>query len=724
MRRSHALFLLLLIAGVTASPARAALAPERFRASAEGVSVEADEVEHFEREQRVRARGDVRIRLPGRSLLADEVELNLATETIRARGHVLLTEGLNRLEGEGLEYNYRENRGIVYQGKGFLAPATNLSGVEIRKVGDRVYRIVDARITACRICQPEPDAPDWEFRGRDVTLYQDDFAVAWLGTFWLRGVPVFGSPLAAFPVGPRRTGFLIPHVGYGDRDGFLYRQPFFWAIDESQDLTVNFGYRTSRGPEVSGIYRYVWGPQVEGEFTSRYLQDREIAGTRRARWEVLGRHTQRFTPSLDLRGELNLQSDREFRRDLIENSLAERTQRVITSTFFLTQAEPTYHALLSTDLARDLTNPSDANVARLPEVRFQLVPGRVGAFPLVYQADASGVNFKRTAGGVEAERADFHPGLAVPLSLTDWVTATTSASFRETAYSQRGDGGSGGTRRELFEVDQVLESRLGRQYVFDRWGFSRVTHTLVPRVGYQYIPVGSQRSLPQFDAQDFVSSQNRVTSGLTTALTVEQATGGRWGRWDLLTLDVRQSVNLSTREREFADTFLGSLTPEQVDQAVKEETVQPIGSGFSRATERDVSNIVTRASLTAIPPVSLRGIFAYNPEKRREDGTSVGLSLNYPPGFTAGLDYTWQRGRDVNSLLPSAVLRLFPGLTLNVGARVDLVLNRVREKDFTLRYDTCCWDAVLTVVSRLLSTGVTESAFQVRFELKTGGARR
>ena len=126
------------------------------------VNVDADSVEYSQTERKVAAKGNVHITLEGRSLFADEVSVDLDDQTLVATGHVILIDGLNRLEGDRIEYNYRTNLGVVTNGRGRLGPGVSVSGTEIRREGERTYYLSDGRFTTCSACQPAPATPDWE----------------------------------------------------------------------------------------------------------------------------------------------------------------------------------------------------------------------------------------------------------------------------------------------------------------------------------------------------------------------------------------------------------------------------------------------------------------------------------------------------------------------------------------------------------------------------------
>ncbi len=688
-----------------------------------GVTVEADTLEYQREGKILAARGDVRVTFEGRSLRADTVEVNLEEERLWAEGRVVLVEGESRLEGETLGYHYREQTGVLTRGRGFLAPATHFEGAEIRKDGERLYRITRGAFTACRICQPEPESPDWEFRAWRVTIVQDDMVYATWATLWIRGIPVLASPFAAFPIGPRRTGFLIPRVGYGNRAGFAVHQPFFWVLSSSQDITLTGGYRTKRGPEFRGEYRYLFSETSEGKLEGKYLRDREKGAPDRDRASVLWRHDQEIRPGLTAKADVNYQTDKELERSLVENSVEQRTRRVIESTAFLTQTWPRFSLEALTGVSRDLSDTADTRVVQLPEVRFAALSQPLGPTPLLFSVSSSATYFERNKG-VDVSRADLFPFLSLPLRFSPWVTATPHAGFRETAYSKRGDGESNGTDRGLFVLGATAETRVSRSFSTGTTWVGEILHEIEPRVQYQYIPERNQRHLPQIDSVDFVSPQNRVTYSVTTRLLTRrrengEQTEGAGGR-EILSLTLSQGLNLHPRERDFSDLFLAGLTPERVDQAVT--NVRPGSGGFSVAKERRLSNLVGAVTIAPLPMVSLRGLYAFNTEQNRQDGTNTSLRFTVPEwGYLEG-GQSFVRGQGVEGYLASLGLGPFRGLSLGFRTRYDGVRGTTLENGVILTYRTCCWQLDVSYTNRPPLPGVRggENDVRVTFELLTG----
>lgn len=725
-------FLLLAALAAVAAPARAAdtlaLGIERLKSARAATHVEAGHLEYRERDQVVIGRQEVMIRFGDRILYADEVRVDLQAREFVASGNVLLVEGPNRLEADRLEYNYGTNLGVLHNARGFFAPSTSFRGLEVRKVGEREYRILQGAYTSCRVCLPQADPRSWELRGEEVTLVQDEVFTARHATAWVGdALPVFYVPALSVPLGPRRSGFLLPRLGYGDKNGFTYRQPFYWAISESQDATLHGTFRSRRGFELGAAYRYILSPRAAGQWSGAYLRDREKDLAGRNRWEIHGQHDQLFSPTLSLKADINFQSDSSLGRDFADRSLVERTQRTLQTNVFLTQAAEPYNALVRADVNRDLVNTQDTRLLRLPEVRFHLFDRAVLGLPLTLGGLGSASFFERR-NLPDAVRADLAPRLRVPWAPVPWLSLTGSAGFRETVYSVGNEGFSGATTRTLVDAGASAEARFLRVFEVGGRELRQLVHVVAPRAGYQFVPFVDQQRLPQFDLEDFVSPQNHVTYGLENRLIARfRDEAGHLTSREVLRVGVAQALNLRPRTRVFSDHYLTALTPERTDNAVTNP--RPIldrgglPSGFSRAEERQFTNLVFSLHAAPHPLVVLRGDVGYNTAKATEEVTNLQARFWYPGWGTLGIGYTHTDGQDLEAYSGTLGLTLTPELTLEYLTRYDARRNSFLEHNTVLRYATCCWEVGLRWINRERGPGLgTENDVRLVFELKTGRA--
>ena len=684
--------------------------------------VEADSLEYRRGERLLIGKGEVFARFQNQTLSADLVEVDLDEEVLRAPGKVVLTEGLSRLEGERLEYRYREKTGMMHQAKGFIAPSANFEGRELHREGERRYRLLDAVVTTCQIC--EPKLGRWEFRSKETIIEQEEMISAKFVSFWVHGIPIAYSPYVAFPIGPRRTGFLTPQVGYSNRAGVLYKQPFFWAISESQDATFTLGLRSRRGIEADVEYRYILSEAAWGEWRGRYLRDREAGSPfRQDRLSLRGKHDQLFSPGLSLKADIDYLSDRILRREFFEEPVEFRTTRVSNSRVFLTQASPSFTFQALFNLSQDQAGVEQSRFVRVPELTFKTPPQPLGATPFLIALDSSAAFFEKQRGA-DAGRLDLFPQLSLSLPLQPWLTLTPSVGLRGTAYTTEEDAGDGITGRGIVEFSSTLQARFFRSFEVKN---GHLLHLVTPRLSYRFVPEVDQKRFPQFDGSDFISPQNRIAYGFDSRLIArsKEADGTIRSR-EVLTFSLDQSVNLDPEEREFSNLFLTALTPERIDQAV--ENVKPLEGSFSKAKERRWSDLVANLVLTPFPLLAFRGTFGFNPEEGRGDVTNASLRFTYPGvGFVElGESHILKEAllleprQAVNAWIGRLNLGPFRGLSLDLFSRFDAERGVFLETQAVLQYATCCWGVSFRYANRSGIPGIRDSDndFRVTVELR------
>ena len=146
------------------------------------------------------------------------------------------------------------------------------SGRLEKGIGPR-YAIDDGVFTTCRCGGLEK--PSWSIGGKRTDVELNGIGVVRGATFRVKDVPVLcGSRSSRSPPSPiGATGFLMPRVGYSNRRGFQYEQPFFWNISKSQDATVAVDVETSARVGILGEYRYMLSRAARGAFAGGYWNE-------------------------------------------------------------------------------------------------------------------------------------------------------------------------------------------------------------------------------------------------------------------------------------------------------------------------------------------------------------------------------------------------------------------------------------------------------------------
>ena len=267
-------------------------------------------------------------------------------------------------------------------------------------------------------------------------------------------------------------------------------------------------------------------------------------------------------------------------------------------------------------------------------------------------------------------------------------------------------------------MGQRFGSTFLRRFDSPGFGFTRLTHVVDSSVQYQYVPWVDQQSLLQFDSVDFVSPQNRLTFRLANRLMGRsgEAEGGA-GTYEVASLNIAQSVNLQPKTREFSNVYLEALTPERVDQAVTD--LRPQTNGFTRATERRLSDLVFQAAVRPLPSLALHGTVAVNVEHIDVDAINTGLEVHLRDDLTVEAGQSYVRNRQVDGIVARILWKATKNIALDLLTRYDIRSTTLLEETASVRLSTCCWEMGLRYTHRIQGPGQpNENNVQVTFDVK------
>jgi LPS-assembly protein len=233
---------------------------------------------HFEYTQ-----GDTKI-------YADNADYYPKTHRLLLRGNVVLAQAENRISADRADFNVDTKLGTFYNAYGIgsvkpprqqsrpgapsLAPVSNqptdvyFFGDTVEKIGPRKYRITNGGFSPC--VQP---TPRWQLSAGSMLLNVDHYTVLRNAILTVKGVPMLYLPVVFYPTkkDDRATGFLLPTYGSSTLRGQQLHNAFFWAIDRSQDATIEHEWYSKVGQGVSGEYRYNFGGGNAGNLSTHFL---------------------------------------------------------------------------------------------------------------------------------------------------------------------------------------------------------------------------------------------------------------------------------------------------------------------------------------------------------------------------------------------------------------------------------------------------------------------
>lgn len=490
----------------------------------EGVVLRADRV-RFEREtERAIADGNVTVVDDKSVLLCTHVEMKIPELTGGLSGARLfiktgIPEELKRtMSGEAL----------AHSGKNQL-----IVGAEsIERTDARRFHLNGGTITTCDCT--EGQTATWSISASSASVDLDSGATLVLPVFYAKGVPFFVLPAFYVPLGPRRTGLLLPRLQTSAVTTVSVYEPLFLALGDSYDATLEPGFLLSRGP--SGVVEGRWAPTASTHgalrttvtldygtpvANGRYERTRDDAI---ARYAITGRHETRWSAGavvaeIDLLGDPAYSefADRYLTRRaeysqsrITVSARAANAVRVSGGLAFLEDLRPQTYAATGGEL-REVGVLSARNAAA--DVRYRIAELRLDAPPSPLlsaesfafgdarlKIDAYGAPDSQVARFV---RADLRPQIAAPIHLGGIAVLEPSVVLRLSGWAGRADGDDHTASRVAGIGGVRLSTELRR-------AFDDFVHSIRPELAYVIVPFVEGSGEQVFSTLDEIDRLVRV----------------------------------------------------------------------------------------------------------------------------------------------------------------------------------------------------------------------
>lgn len=553
----------------------------------ERVILEADTVYELRDENSLVAEGNVQALYQGRTLRADRLVYNRTTEKVRANGNVIIidTDGSQQFADE-VEVGSNLTDGYAIGFSARLAQGATVAANSAIRNPDGINALDQVVYTSCEICE-EDKTPTWTIRARRAVLDEQSQMISYRdAVVEVAGIPVFYLPYLAHPDpgSDRRSGLLIPNVGVSSKLGTFYKQPYYWAISESSDLTIAPLLSANVNPVINLDYRkrfYSGGLKIDASFTQEadFDGDGEKFGEEKFRGHVYANGAFAISPEwmwgfavesqtddlYDRRYDIDGQTDK---RGLYSN----QPRRLLSQLFAVGQGED-YYADVAILKSQGLRGLDDAS--RLPvvspllyaeknwdlgkygfanaKVSSAILTRDVGADSHRVSAGADWRDFNLLPGGFTFEpfaevRGDFY-ALDESVSGKSDVTRAVGNAGAKFAYPMVRPGTT---------VDIMLEPA-----VMAAWGFSNVNDPAIPVEDSQLYEF-DESSLFQangYDNFDLYEGDGKVSAGLTARALWKNGTelsttvGRRWRSRPDNTFDVASNLDGTSSDWVAATTL-------------------------------------------------------------------------------------------------------------------------------------------------------------------------
>ncbi len=464
------------------------------------------------------AKGGVEIKYKGVRLTADEVRLNVKTKDLIAVGNVTIWEKDSYMKCDRLEFNLDTKQGIAYRARGYFSPYYYFKGEKIKRLSDSVYNIYKGEVTTCESC--EGKEPDWKFKGRRIIINTRSFTRVYGASGWIKKIPVIYAPYLLIPVRKeRKTGFLIPKVGYKSGLGTFVRVPFYWAISESQDATFWATPYSDGSLKVAAEYRQKFSKDEFLYTRGNYLEEKSKKSNR---WSFKLDAFKRLPYETELTAKADITSTTKYKKEFSED-FESYTKRFNDSYLLLVRRFANARFSVLGRFKDDLEYGYEQRTDRIPEVNFDFYSTRVKHTPFYIEGKAQFLKYrdKNDTEGYDykVSRIDLFPKISLPFEPWPWFSITPKYGLRYTAWSKHLDRKSGMDPGWISRTIYTFETYVKGPLLYKNFTLlgRKLRHDVIPEVRYLYIPDErkDQEDIYRFDDVDVMDPVNKVTYSIT-----------------------------------------------------------------------------------------------------------------------------------------------------------------------------------------------------------------
>ncbi len=643
-------------------------------------------------------RGGVEVIYRDMKLTADEASFNESSGDVRAKGQVTFSDATSRLEADEAYYNVQTGTGWFSNGRGMLqakiTPRRRMLVTEnpfyvraarIERRDENTFVVDHAWMTTC-----ECEKTGWTISARRARIELGDKVTTQNAVFRLLRIPLFYTPVTVNSIAPRprKTGFLLPHVGNSSQKGFIVGAGFFWAINPSADLLVGLENYSIRGVARNGRFRAQ--PSASSEFSIEYsgVNDKGSGINRQTR--APGQSVRATGEARDIGYGFRAVVDVDYITSLAfrETWSGNFTQAVSSEarqTGFVTKTSGPYSLNVFVSRYQNFLTaeqrPGNSVILReTPSLSFTGLDHQLGKSPLFFALEFSATGVGRTEPDLPiarlAERVDFHPEVVLRTKPLPGFHVTPVAGLRATHYGTSLQQGGGALPRLLgeFAVD-VRPPALEKMFRRPRWG-QRFKHVVETNVRYRLVRSHDPQSLldvVRYDQMDILAETNEFEFSLTNALLMRKDVPEGQAEKP----QARQLISWRVSQKYYFDpTFGGALDPGR--RTVFEPTISLTGFSFAQGRRLSPIGSVLKFSPHSNYDTEMRADFSPNGGILNAGITS---HLHHGPVGLAITDFFINRTAGLSTpVLPSGPVSSLPSFHL---LRAVATFGEVNRKGFS-----------------------------------------
>lgn len=619
--------------------------------------------------------------------------------------------------GQTEDVLYRFNTGR----KNTLLPSWGRASL-IQRFTNKNYFLKQATYSTCA-----PQDKAWDIQAESITL--DDAhaeGVARNARLRIREWPVLYTPYLTFPTSKaRKSGFLIPMIGYSNIGGFDFGIPYYWNIAPNYDLTLIPHAYSERGVMLGGEFRFLTSNSI-GKINANILpHDRaysnflnnnvldypELINSPTDRWAVSALDTTRLAPDLELHVNLQQVSDDYYLQDFSSN-LAAMTQRQLLRQVDLTyttdnwlfrgmgQSYQTLHPVNESPVA-DVYERLPQLMARgfYSDLPFNGQLTMLGQYDQFHWPTNDWVN--PLYASPQGPRFHLNPIIAFP-QVAPWGYVTPAIQVVENYYSVNNNE----SLSDAYYNRTIPRYSVDSGLYFERQsqlGHGSYTQTLEPRLFYLNVPYQNQAPIPVYDSGYMIFNADQLFrtnrySGFDRIGDTNQLSYAATTRW-LANATGMERANFTIGQIKYFANRRVQLCQDLSGFCLD----NPESFGYLSPTA-EYSPVATRLGYNFNSVWGITGDYVWNPATRATNNGD--LNLHYQPEsnriIAIGYSYLFngdvtqvRNNTGVNNALHQATFSYTWPLSdrwSTVGAYSHNISKNYAMMTLAgVQYDSCCW---------------------------------
>ncbi len=488
------------------------------------------------------------------SIESDSVSFYKNTSIANLKGHIVIhdTNG-DWIKGTEGTINLSTFKGFIDNAVMFIKKSgMYIKAHKIITYSRNKYYLKNGIITGCKCKQfingNQNAHPKWSVWAKHTYIVKNNYIFSYPVIFKAKNIPILFFPaLSRNLSNKRKTGFLSPSVGYSNKDGVKYEQPFFININPSQDITLKpFIYYFS-GYGLGAKYRFYWTKYSKGEWNATLFKEKQPYGAsknKKLRIYIKAKQYVNLKQYGNFKYNINILNNKDNLRVLNKDSIQISSNRYTTSTASYSITSRVYSLNVNGYFYQDLiANNNKATLQKLPEIIFDITNKKLWNNLTFDFSETATNNFRITGNrGYSSLTTGF---LSYPFKIS-YVNITPKIGIHQLyAYWKDAPSTHYFSKRSFIpEYSVTAKTSLYRIFqTSNSSGIVGIKHTVTPSISYEYIPQRNQSGFPNFIHT--YTKTNLITFTIENILTSKEDYEGRVSYREIFYNKISQGYDFS-----------------------------------------------------------------------------------------------------------------------------------------------------------------------------------